>query len=150
MHKPNAKEILQALIEGFDPLTGEELPPGTVLQRAEVIRALLAGVTALESSSARALRRANLPRNVGRPWTTAEEQQLIASFRAGEDLRAIAADHGRTLNAVESRLEKLGLITADQRITRSRFTPLPPSEERASNDSSGESGADSSSDQDVS
>ncbi len=38
-----AQKILTALIQGVDPQTGEELPAGTVIQQAHVLRALLAG-----------------------------------------------------------------------------------------------------------
>ena len=69
MERPGAQEILQALIHGFDPFTGEELEQGTVLQKVEVIRALLAGVESLNADALRAQRRAHLPENVGRAWT---------------------------------------------------------------------------------
>ena len=41
MKEQRARHILQALVQGIDPLTGEELAPGTVLQQADVLRALL-------------------------------------------------------------------------------------------------------------
>jgi hypothetical protein len=44
MKESRARQILQALVQGVDPLTGEELPTGTILQHADVLRALLAGV----------------------------------------------------------------------------------------------------------
>lgn len=121
MESSGALQILQALIQGFDPFTGEELPSGTVLQKAQVIRALLAATAALESHAVRAQRRAQLPQNVGRPWSAPEEEQLVSQFRAGEDLRVIARRHGRTLNGIEARLEKLGLLAAQDRLTRNRF-----------------------------
>ena len=40
--------ILRALAEGKDPLTGEELPDESCYQSAKVLRALLAGIEALE------------------------------------------------------------------------------------------------------
>jgi hypothetical protein len=110
-----------------DPTTGAELEAGTVLQRADVLRALLAGVAALEQLSARAQRRAQLPENVGLPWTSDEERTLISEFQAGDPLTDIAAKHGRTLRAIEARLERLGLITADQRTTNNSFTGSPAS-----------------------
>jgi hypothetical protein len=113
---------LQSLIQGIDPVTGEELPHATVLQEAEVLRALLAGLSALEQTAARAQRRAQLPDNVGQAWTTEEESRLVAEFKSGNSPTAIAHQHGRTLRAIEARLEKLGLITAEQRITRGGFT----------------------------
>ena len=59
-------DILNALIQGLDPHTGEPLAPDSALHRADVLRALLAAAAALEQSTARAQRRAQLPGNVGR------------------------------------------------------------------------------------
>jgi hypothetical protein len=115
MKEQRAREILQALLQGVDPFSGAELPPGTILQEADVLRALLAGVAALEHTVARAQRRAQLPDNVGSSWTKDEEGVLVAAFKAGDALSAIAARHGRTLRAIEARLEKLGLITPGER-----------------------------------
>lgn len=115
-------EILNALIQGLDPQTGEPLEPDSPLHRVEVLRALLAAVTALEQSAARAQRRAQMPDNVGRPWSEAEEAQLAAGFRAGESPAALAGTHRRTLRAIEARLERLGLLHPEQRRTRGGFT----------------------------
>lgn len=121
MKEQRAREILQALVQGVDPLTGEELPPGTILQHADVLRALLAGLSALEQNAARTQRRAQLPDNVGRPWTPDEEATLITSYKSGDSVPDIAIRHGRTLRAIEARLEKLGLITPEQRTTNPSF-----------------------------
>jgi hypothetical protein len=121
MNDQRARQILQALVQGVDPMTGEELPPGTILQHADVLRALLSGLSALDQTAARAQRRAQLPGNVGRAWTVEEETTLIAAFKAGDPLPDIATRHGRTLRAIEARLERLGLITADQRTTPTGF-----------------------------
>jgi hypothetical protein len=126
MQELRARQILQSLVQGLDPFTGHELPAGTVLQQADVLRALLAGVAALEQGVARASRRAQLPRNIGRSWSAEEQSQLIDAFQSGDDLTGIATRHGRTLRAIEARLEKLGLITEDDRTTRDRFGPRDP------------------------
>jgi hypothetical protein len=123
MQERRARQILQALIQGVDPFDGSELASGTVLQNADVLRALLAGVAALEQDAARASRRAQLPRNIGRSWSEEENAKLVTSFHAGEHLTDIATRHGRTLRAIEARLEKLGLITAEERTTQDRFGP---------------------------
>ena len=129
MQGQRARQILQALIQGIDPFNGEELAPGTVLQQADVLRALLAGVAALEHGAARASRRAQLPRNIGRAWTDDEQVALIDAFHAGQSLEQVAAEHGRTLRGIEARLEKLGLITPAERATRDRFGPRQPASE---------------------
>jgi hypothetical protein len=124
MNQSRARQILQSLIQGVDPVTGEELPHETVLQHADVLRALLSGLSALELTAARALRRAQLPDNVGQTWTTDEESRLVAEFKSGVLPDAIAHKHGRTLRAIEARLEKLGLITAEERTTRGGFSGI--------------------------
>jgi hypothetical protein len=121
MKEQRARQILQALVQGIDPLSGAELPPGTILQQADILRALLAGIAALEQTAARAQRRAQLPGNVGRSWSVEEAAALAAAFKSGDSLPDIAARHGRTLRAIEARLEKLGLLTAEQRTTRNSF-----------------------------
>jgi hypothetical protein len=122
MQQTRARQILQSLIQGIDPVTAAELPRETVLQHADVLRALLAGLSALEQTAARSQRRAQLPDNVGRAWTTEEESRLVSAFNKGDSPVAIAHEHGRTLRAIEARLEKLGLITTEQRTTRGGFT----------------------------
>jgi hypothetical protein len=121
MKELKARQILQALVQGVDPLTGEELSAATVLQHAEVLRALLAGVAALEQVAARAQRRAQLPGNVGRAWSTDEEHTLVAAFQSGEAVTDIALRHRRTLRAIEARLERLGLLAPGQRTTQNGF-----------------------------
>ena len=86
------------------------------------MRALLFGVGAIETADARLKRRAQLPKNVGQDWTTKEVEQLRSEFAAKEPLAVIADRHGPTLRAIEARLQKMGLITADQRTTRGGFT----------------------------
>ena len=122
MQNTDARSVLKTLIEGKKPGSGEPLPPDCVIHRADVLRALLTGLSAIDLTSARAQRRAQLPGNVGQAWTTEEESKLVIAFKKGDSPTAIARQHGRTLRAIEARLEKLGLITPEQRTTRGRFT----------------------------
>ena len=121
MASPDARQILQSLVQGLDPVSGGGLPAGSVVQRPEVLGAILEAIAALEATGERARRRAQLPQNVGRPWSEEEEAQLEVAFRAGEALTLIAARHCRTIAAIEARLERVGLITAKQRTTRNRY-----------------------------
>lgn len=116
-----ARDILYSLANGLHPETQDELPKNTILEDANVVRALLVGVANVEQGMNRAARRAQLPQNIGRTWTEAENSQLLDAFQAGHSAADIAARHGRTVRAIEARLEKLGLITTDQRITQDRF-----------------------------
>ena len=51
--------------------------------------------------------------NARRSWSDDEQDRLRDEWARGEDLEAIAILHGRTRNAIASRLLKLGLIDAD-------------------------------------
>lgn len=119
-----ARSILVSLIEGRKPDSGEALPGECVVHHPDVIRALLVGVGAIDATDARVKRRSQLPENVGIGWTTKEEEQLRSAFTAKEPLTSIAARHGRTLRAIEARLERMGLITSEERTTRGGFTGL--------------------------
>jgi hypothetical protein len=113
----HANEVILALIQRIDPDTQDPLPPDSILHRAPIMRALMTASSALQDGADRAARRSMLPSNVGRPWSKEEEDTLIAAFKSKEPVTTIAARHGRTVRSIESRLEKLGLITAAQRIT---------------------------------
>jgi hypothetical protein len=121
MDLATAKATLKSLIEGVDPVTGYPIPKSMVLHHAVVIRALLCALAVLEADAARTRRRARLPRNTGRPWPQADDEQVIAAFQNGEPLQQIAADHQRSLASVESRLERLGVLAPEQRVTRDRY-----------------------------
>ena len=68
--------------------------------RVDVLRALLAGVSALEANAARALRRAALPESVSISWGDEEEQQLRDELSGSEPLEVIATKHGRNIRAI--------------------------------------------------
>ena len=53
MRDQRARQILHSLVNGADPFTGGDLAPGTVLQHADVMRAMLAGCSALDDRTAR-------------------------------------------------------------------------------------------------
>jgi DNA-binding NarL/FixJ family response regulator len=122
MPHTDPRKILKALIAGQDPESAEPLPKESVLHQAEVIRALLAGLDALDQTAARAQRRAQLPDNVGSAWSTEEESRLVVAFKSGDSPHVIARQHGRTLRAIEARLQRLGLITDAERTTHGGFT----------------------------
>jgi hypothetical protein len=148
---PRAKQVLQSLIQGIDPQTGAELSKDTVLNRVDVVRALLSSVDAIEQVTARAARRANLPPSVGKSWTPEEERALVTEFQAGDAPADIATKHGRTLRAIEARLEHLGIITAAERTTSLLFVPnVSKKEEQVNNFTShGNSGGIASTDEGV-
>jgi hypothetical protein len=124
MSNNTAQAVIQALVEGNDPTTGKPLPHDSVLNRADVLRALLSALSAMESLAAREARRAQLPDNVGKAWSKEEEKQLIHAFKDNTSIADLAILHSRTVRAIEARLERLGLMTEAQRTTGNSFFTL--------------------------
>lgn len=52
-------------------------------------------------------------------------RMLRSEFTAGEPIQLIATKHNRTVRAIEARLERMGLLTAEQRTTNNSFTGSP-------------------------
>ena len=107
----HARVVIQSLAQGVHPTSGKDLPKDSIVNEIEVTRALGTAVLAIDQVSARLARRAQLPESVGKPWTEEEERRLRVAFGRGERIPDIAAKHGRTVRAIEGRLEKLGLLT---------------------------------------
>jgi hypothetical protein len=117
-----ARSVLEYLIQGLDPETGKDLPKEDSVNRIEVNRSMSIALTALKEVDARMVRRSLLPESVGKTWTDEEEQQLKAEFVNSEPIPDIATKHGRTIRAIEARLERVGLLRSDQRTTNDSFT----------------------------
>jgi hypothetical protein len=117
-----ARTVIQALVHGLHPATGFELPKQDIVNDIDVNRALSTSVMALDQMAARLARRELLPEKVGKSWTQEEEQQLRDEFGRGESVPLLAEKHCRTIRAIESRLVLLGVLPADQRTTRNRYS----------------------------
>lgn len=108
--------------EGVLRLPPEVLPPAERML-VQVLRGLAQLHTVAEVAPPARLRdeaRRARP-NARRPWSDDEEDRLRAAWAAGEPVARIAAGHGRSTNAIQSRLLKLGLITLDH-----PESPSPP------------------------
>ena len=79
-----AKELLTALADGLDPLTGEVLPSDHVCNKGDIVRALHCVLEALP----RGLKKP-LPTNHGKPWT--EKADRFPFGAVGENSEKIAA-----------------------------------------------------------
>jgi plasmid stability protein len=118
-----AKKVLTALIEGINPADGSELARDSIIHDIDVNRALTVAARALDDQKARAERRAQLPSNVGKGWGDAEERTLVAAYQSGDPIPQIAARHGRTVRAIESRLVRLKLLNPEERSTGDIWGP---------------------------
>ena len=101
-----AKEIVTALAEGIDPITGEVLESDNVCNKGEVVRALYALLTACEDKNSKK----NLPENAGKPWTQEDESLLKSLYQSGASKSEISKRLKRTASGVTARLAHLGLI----------------------------------------
>ncbi len=107
MDKAKTIEVIEALANGIDPLTGELLPDDHLLQQPGIVRALFNAAALLKNS------KDALPglANQGNAWTGDEDNQLKEAFTNGIKISQLAKVHQRTPGAIRSRLKKLGLIT---------------------------------------
>ena len=104
-----AKELLELLADGVNPMTGEILPEEDCCNHAEIVRALHTAVTQLEKLSAKVSR--PQPENAGKPWTKEEDEQLVKEYQNGILSSEIAKLHNRSKGAIAARLVRIGLIT---------------------------------------
>lgn len=121
MNHCEARQILMSSVEGRRPGSEEPLSSDCVIHQAEVLRAMLVSIEALDSMIAWGKRRALLPDNVGQSWTGPEEERLRLALQTKVPITVIAAQHRRTVRAVEACLQRMGLITAEERTTRGGF-----------------------------
>ena len=104
-----AREIINVLAQGIHPVTGEAMPADSPYNEPPVIRALFTVSQALEQCDVPKGRR-ELPANAGKTWSGEEDDKLVAAFDAGQELKQMALELGRSRVAVEARLVKLGKI----------------------------------------
>lgn len=105
MDMQRAKEILLALSQGIDPLTGEILPPNSVCNKPEIIRALYCALNELNSKPKR-----TLPENAGKPWTEDDDTALCQMFNEGKTQHEICSYFKRTKGSIAARLVRLGKV----------------------------------------
>ncbi len=111
MNNQEAMNIIQALVNGINPLSDEPLPDNSLCLNSDIQRALQATIPALESRMRYDERKSKLPANAGLPWTDEEDQQLIAAFDEGNSIATLVDQHQRTKGSITSRLLKFGKIT---------------------------------------
>lgn len=110
MDESKALNIISALANGVHPSTGEVFSADSPYQSPEVVRALFVVIRALEGRLKTQARRTEMPGNAGKPWSTEEDQRLLAGFDSGRELKLLAQDHQRTSAGIQARLEKHGRL----------------------------------------
>jgi len=102
-----AHRIVGILARGLDPANDSASASDDVLNRPDVIRALLLAADALLAACGPTMN--GHDDRVGEPWSEAEEDRLRRSISRRETLRNVAAGHGRSTGAITSRLVHMGL-----------------------------------------
>ena len=117
-------KVIEALANGTNPITGEELSSESLYNDPIVIRAMFAVLQDLkQSSKVKKTKRTieqrqrenesnGLPTNAGLPWTPEQRERLSEQFSSGTTIAALAEEYGRTRNAITAELKKQGLIEA--------------------------------------
>lgn len=125
MSEQRALDIVSALANGVNPITGEVFPPDSPYQHVDIVRALVL-VTRLIETKSRPRARTNIPSNAGKPWNDAEDERLLREFDRGQPLQKLAETHGRTIAGIQARLERHGRIKVGEsgvNQTRIRWQP---------------------------
>lgn len=120
MDETKAFSIVSALADGVNPLTGEVFPADSPYQTADVVRALFLVVRILEKRP-KPRSRASTADNAGKPWSSEEDQRLLAQFDEGMPVADLARSHGRTVAGIQARLERHGRITPAMNASARRF-----------------------------
>lgn len=103
-----AKEILETLADGVNPVTGEVLPEWDSCNQVEIVRALHMVLKSLESVQGKPQR--PQAENAGKPWAKEDEEILCQMFETGCTSKEICNHFGRTKGAIAARLVRLGKI----------------------------------------
>ena len=114
MEEARALTIVTALASGVNPLTGELFAADSPYQSPDVIRALYIAVRVLEAPGRRRTRGPGAASsNAGKPWSDAEDRQLLSAFDNGQPLAELAQTHGRTRGGIQARLIRHGRLTPE-------------------------------------
>ena len=114
MDEARALAIVSALANGVNPLTGELFAADSPYQSPDVIRALYCALRALEAAGRRRMRaQSAATSNVGKPWSEAEDHQLLSAFDGGRPLAELAQAHGRTRGGIQARLIRHGRLAPE-------------------------------------
>ena len=105
MEISEAREIIEALASGVNPITGEVFEKSNCFNEPDIIRALYVAKDQLIKAEKKSTRK--LPENAGKPWTDADDKKLKELCAEGKNLKEISAYFKRTRGAIQSRINQL-------------------------------------------
>ena len=132
MSLERAVEIIEKLVDGIHPLTGEILLESNICEETGIVDALNCAIQVLnerivaeraieeyrkqqikESLEKADKAKRKLPDNAGKPWLPEDDAALLKLYKAGVSVTEIAKQYKRTKGAIRARLVRLGM--ADHR-----------------------------------
>ena len=103
-----AKELLNILADGVNPLTGEVLPIEDSCNQVEIVRALHAVLKTLDEKAIKPVKQQ--AENAGKPWLQEDDELLIRMFDEGKSKKEVCDYFKRSSGAIAARLVHLGKI----------------------------------------
>ena len=114
MNNQEACELLERLIAGVHPTTGELLANDSAYSDPMVLRALALAIQALRNAQEPARRTRESRANNRLSWTSEEDEFLRKAFSQGLTPSAIGAQLQRSEHNVKVRLNALGLASREE------------------------------------
>lgn len=118
MTSKNARRILETMMYGIDPITGEVLPKEHLCNYPEVIRALHAAIMVMTDGCSLDEKQILCKKdglNAGRPWTEEDLNELEQLYRDGTPINVICKQLQRRERGVQRQLIYLGFIKNDSK-----------------------------------
>ena len=119
-----AVEMVEAVANGTNPITGEAIPGNSHFNSPEIIRALFTCTQHIRHPTPKSRKTMEewqsenlskgLPRNAGLPWTKELKAQLADSFKSGERPLELSKKFERTKYAILMQLQNQGLVTEEE------------------------------------
>lgn len=128
MSPERAVEIIENLVDGIHPLTGEILPESNICEETGIVDALNCAIRVLNERivAERAIeeyRRQQLnamakkseqsrqgkPDNAGKPWLLEDDKKLLKEYKSGVSVTELAEQFKRTKGSIRGRLVWLGV-----------------------------------------
>lgn len=109
-----AKEILECLADGVNPLTGEVLPPDDSCNQGDVVRALYTVLASIPenmaSPDASEKPKKPQPEKAGKPWSEEDNKMLAQMFDEGRSRKEMCEYFERSTGGIAARLVRIGKI----------------------------------------
>ena len=100
-----ASEIIEALANGINPVTGEVFLKDHCINEPDIIRALYIAAEELKKIEKDKIHKSSA--NAGKPWSKADDELLSKLFDEGKSTKELSEYFQRTRGSICSRLLKL-------------------------------------------